>query len=156
MGVLRYKIIRDLWKNKGRTLQVMLIIGLSAGAIGMIMGTRSLFIPGMQGIWQSMNPAMIVLFTGNLSQDELYVLKNVDEVVEIEGVSGLFYDAENDVLIAVIDDLNQIVTFSRRGRLHNIYTDVASGKQEGITLDTNGILYLAFDSGGVARYDWQR
>lgn len=88
MGVLRYKIFRDLWAFKGRTLQVMLIIGLGAGSVGMIMGTRSLFIPEMQRTWQSMNPAMVNIFTGFVSEDELLVLGREDGVVEIEGSSS--------------------------------------------------------------------
>ena len=89
MGVLRYKILRDLWMNKGRTLQVVLIIGIGAAAIGMIIGTRSLFIPGMASIWRSQNPAMIDLYVGPpLSEDDLYALKNVDGVVDIEGLSS--------------------------------------------------------------------
>ena len=89
MGVLRYKIFRDLWTNKSRTLQVVLIIGIGAAAIGMIIGTRALFIPGMADLWRSQNPAMINLFVGPpLSQDDLYALKNVDGVVDIEGLSS--------------------------------------------------------------------
>ena len=88
MGVLRYKIFRDLWAFKGRTLQVVLIIGLGAGSVGMIMSTRSLFIPEMQKSWQSMNPAMVNIFTGYVSEDELFVLEDVDGVVEIEGFSS--------------------------------------------------------------------
>lgn len=89
MGVLRYKILRDLWKNKGRTLQVILIIGIGAGAIGMIMGVRNLLIPGMQDIWQSMDPAMINLFIfPPVNEDELFVLKNLDGVEVIEGLSS--------------------------------------------------------------------
>jgi putative ABC transport system permease protein len=88
MGVLRHKIFRDLWAHKGRTLQVVLIIGLSAGAIGMIMGTRSLFIPGMQSIWQSMNPAMINVYTGYVSENDLIVLRKVDGVVAMEGMGN--------------------------------------------------------------------
>ncbi len=88
MGVLKYKIFRDLWSNKGRTLQIVLIIGLGAGAIGMIMSTRSEFIPGMQKLWQSMHPAMINLFTDYLNDDELVVLEDVDGVVTLEGLSN--------------------------------------------------------------------
>jgi putative ABC transport system permease protein len=92
MGVLGVKIFRDLWNNKGRTLQVVLIIGLGAGSIGMIMGTRNLLIPGMQAIWQSQNPAMINLFTAFLGEDDLQVLSKVEGVAEIEGKSGLIIE----------------------------------------------------------------
>jgi putative ABC transport system permease protein len=88
MGVLGSKLFRDLWNHKGRTIQVILIIGLSAGSIGMIMGTRNLMIPGMQEIWQSQVPAMINLYTPFLGEDELRVLEDVDGVSEIEGKSS--------------------------------------------------------------------
>ncbi len=84
MGVLNFKILRDLWNNKGRTLQVVLIIGLGAGSIGMIMGTRTLFIQGMVDIWKSQNPAMINLYTPSISEDELEVLVQTDGVIESE------------------------------------------------------------------------
>jgi len=88
MGVLGNKLFRDLWNHKGRTIQVILIIGLSAGSIGMIMGTRNLMIPGMQDIWKSQVPAMINLYTPFLSEDELQVLEKVDGVVVLEGKSS--------------------------------------------------------------------
>jgi len=92
MGVLKSKVFRDIWSHKGRTLQIVLIIGLSAGAIGMIMSTRSVFIPGMQDIWRSMNPAMINIYTGYVSDDELYVLKDIAGITEIEGKSSTYIE----------------------------------------------------------------
>ena len=56
MGVLFDKIWRDLWGNKGRTLQVVLIIAMGTFAIGMIIGTRNLVIAGMEEIWQHWFP----------------------------------------------------------------------------------------------------
>ena len=53
MGVLRDKIWRDLWENKGRTIQVVLIIAIGTFAIGMIIGTRQFLITGMQESWRS-------------------------------------------------------------------------------------------------------
>ena len=85
MGVLGSKIFRDLWNNKGRTIQVILIIGLSAGSIGMIMGTRDLMIPGMEDLWKSQVPAMINLYTPYLDEDELQVLEDVEGVDVLEG-----------------------------------------------------------------------
>lgn len=85
MGVLGVKLFRDLWHNKGRTIQVILIIGLGAGSIGMIMGTRNLMIPGMKEIWKAQSPAMINIFTGYVGENELQVLENVEGVAEIEG-----------------------------------------------------------------------
>lgn len=89
MGNLKYKILRDLWVNKVRTLQVMLIIGIGAAAIGMIIGVRNLVVPGMQDIWTSMNPAMINLFVGPaIDEDEVITLAHIDGVAEIEGFNS--------------------------------------------------------------------
>jgi putative ABC transport system permease protein len=88
MGVLWFKILRDLWGNKGRTLQVVLIIGIGAAAIGMIMGTRNLVVAGMTRIWTTFNPAMInILVSPSVTEDELQVLRRVDGVSQVEGMS---------------------------------------------------------------------
>ncbi len=89
MGVLWYKIVRDLWDNKGRTLQVVLIIGLGAAAIGMILGTRNVMIAGMQSIWVDAHPAMIDIGADPpITDDELIVLQHVDGVAKIEGMNS--------------------------------------------------------------------
>ncbi len=59
MGVLFYKIWHDLWGNKSRTLQVVLIIAMGAFAIGMIVGTRNLVIAGEEFCQISSIPAMV-------------------------------------------------------------------------------------------------
>ena len=59
MGVIRYKIWQDLWSNKARTLQVVLIIAVGAIAIGMIIATRNYVVLGMQQGWVESSPAMI-------------------------------------------------------------------------------------------------
>ena len=89
MGVLWFKLFRDLWGNRGRTLQVVLIIGIGAAAIGMIMSTRNLVISGMQDIWRAMHPATINIGVDpTVNDDDLYVLKKVDGVQDIEGLSS--------------------------------------------------------------------
>jgi putative ABC transport system permease protein len=89
MGVLSYKIFRDLWSNKGRTAQVVLIISIGAAAIGMIMGVRNLVVGGMQDIWRSMNPAMINFFVfPGLEQDELFALQKVSGVKDLEAFNN--------------------------------------------------------------------
>jgi len=93
MGVLRFKLIRDIWNNKSRTLQVMLIIGIGSAAIGMIIGTRNLVITGMQDIWRRADPAMINLFiTSPVDEAELIELGQVDGVEEIEGFNTATID----------------------------------------------------------------
>lgn len=89
MGVLRYKLYRDLLKNKGRTFQVVLIISMGATAIGMILSTRNLVTAGMREIWSAMNPAMINLFVGpGVSEAQIDALRAVDGVAELEGLSS--------------------------------------------------------------------
>ncbi len=62
--------------NKGRTLQVVLIIGIGAAAIGMIISVRNLVIPGMEDIGPEGNPAMINIFVDPpVTELEMEVLK---------------------------------------------------------------------------------
>ena len=90
MGNLRYKILRDLWGYRGRTILVMLIIGVGSAAIGMILGTRNLVIPGMQDIWQRMNPAMVNLFISpGITENELLTIGNIDGIEEIEAFNAV-------------------------------------------------------------------
>ena len=63
MGVLWDKVWRDLWENKGRTIQVVLIIAVGTFAIGMIIGTRQFMITGMQMSWRLSSPPTIYLWT---------------------------------------------------------------------------------------------
>lgn len=86
MGVLLHKIWSDVWNNKGRTMQVVLIIAMGAFAIGMIIGTRNLLIPAMENLWRSSSPAMIVLWTNPpVDDDTLLVLERIEGVEEVEG-----------------------------------------------------------------------
>ncbi len=88
MGVLWSKILRDIWHHKARTLQIVGIISIGAAAIGMILGTRNLIIPGMTDIWSESSPAMINIFVGPaVSEDELRVLGRDPEVAVIEGTN---------------------------------------------------------------------
>ena len=89
MGVIRFKIWRDLWVNKGRTLAVVLIIGLGAAAVGMIVSTRNLVIGSMNESWRSANPAMIILSTSPVVGDEtLDVLRRIEGLEDVEGYSN--------------------------------------------------------------------
>lgn len=61
MGVIRYKIWHDLWENKGRTLQVILIIAVGAFAVGLVLGAKTLITQDLTRTWQHSNPATIGL-----------------------------------------------------------------------------------------------
>jgi putative ABC transport system permease protein len=89
MGILRFKVLRDIWMNKSRTLQVVFIIGIGAAAIGMILGTRNLVIPGMQRLWLRIHPAMInMIINPAINDDGLVSLKRENGVQKIEGFSS--------------------------------------------------------------------
>ena len=86
MGVIQFKIWRDLWENKARTLQVVLIIAMGAFAVGMIITTRNLLIPGMEQIWQASDPATINLYADpRVDDDTITALKSVEGVADVEG-----------------------------------------------------------------------
>ena len=89
MGVIRNKIWSDLWDNRARTLQVVLIIAMGTAAIGLIIGISSLVTPTMAVRWQATNPAMINLAVDpTLDENDLLTLKRVDGVEEVEGQSS--------------------------------------------------------------------
>ena len=89
MGVIRNKIWTDLWDNKGRTLQVVLVIAMGTAAIGLIIGISSLVTPTMAVRWRAINPAMINLAVDPaMDDDDLIALKKVDGVEEVEGQSS--------------------------------------------------------------------
>lgn len=93
MGVLKFKIIRDLWANKIRTLQVMLIIGIGSAAIGLILGTRNLVVPGMQDMWTEMSPAMVNMFIfPEIDDAEVDLIKHVDGIAEVEPFNSVTID----------------------------------------------------------------
>jgi putative ABC transport system permease protein len=89
VSIIWRKVWRDVWDNKGRTLQIVLIIAMGAAAIGMILGTRNLMIPAMQSGWQAASPAMINLgVSPAIDDDDLIALKKVDGVEDVEGLSS--------------------------------------------------------------------
>ncbi len=89
MGVIRHKIWHDLWANKGRTLQVILIITVGAFAIGMIITTRTLVIEGMVNSWRDSSPAMMGLsLWPPADEDTLHALTRIDEIEAVEGFAA--------------------------------------------------------------------
>jgi putative ABC transport system permease protein len=88
MGVIRYKIWSEIWQNKGRTLQIVLIIAIGAFAIGMIMGGRNLFQARAGESWRATAPAMISLAAHPAVDDTMITaLKGIRGVEDVEGYS---------------------------------------------------------------------
>jgi putative ABC transport system permease protein len=86
MRVIWYKIWNDIWKNKSRTAQVVLIIALGAFAIGMIITTSEVISVRLAGVWRAAAPAMISLSADPPIDDEqLTALKSISGVTDVEG-----------------------------------------------------------------------
>jgi putative ABC transport system permease protein len=86
MGVIWSKIWHDLWKDRGRTLQVVVIIAVGAFAIGMIINARNLVIRGVTEVWVHSSPLMIGLAVDPpVDDDMLLVLSHLDGVEDVEG-----------------------------------------------------------------------
>lgn len=87
MGVIRYKIWSDLWNNKGRTLQVVLIIAMGAFAIGATIGASDIMRVVMSKDWRASSPAMIWMWVNpEIDDEELTALKSIKGVEEVEGL----------------------------------------------------------------------
>ena len=56
MGVIWHKIWSDIWHNKGRTAQVVLIIAMGAFAIGMIITASELVSVRLGQVWRASSP----------------------------------------------------------------------------------------------------
>src|SRR5258706_7066899 len=62
MGIAFRKVWRDLWNNKGRTLLVVLSIGVGVLAVGMITASNNLIIRQMVLSQESSQPSMVNLY----------------------------------------------------------------------------------------------
>lgn len=86
MGILKYKIWYDLWINKARTVQVVLIIAMGAAALGVIVGSRQLVIGKMTELWEVSSPAMITLWVNPAVSDQTVAsLGRIEGIDVIEG-----------------------------------------------------------------------
>ena len=70
-------------------------------------------------------------------------------------ISGLHYDPATDHVLAISDAANLILEYSRTHELLGVWA-FPGDNQEGITVDPNGFLYIAQDSGGIVKLKWRR
>ncbi|MCG3210689.1 MAG: hypothetical protein FOGNACKC_04320 [Anaerolineae bacterium] len=99
MGVIWYKIWSDIWHNKGRTAQVVLIIAMGAFAIGMIITASELVRVRLGQVWQVSSPPMIYLWADPpIDDNQLAALKSIKGVDDVEGYlsTGLEYRLSPD------------------------------------------------------------
>jgi uncharacterized protein YjiK len=66
-------------------------------------------------------------------------------------LSGLYYDAASDHIFVISDATNIMLEYSRDYKLLHQFA-LPCDNQEGITIDSDGNLYIAQDSGGIIKF----
>jgi putative ABC transport system permease protein len=86
MNSLLIKVWHDLWSNKSRTIQVVLIIALGAFGIGLVIGGRNLIADSIADQWQQAEPPHIKLgVSPPLTDEQVKRLERIDGVTQAEG-----------------------------------------------------------------------
>ncbi|MCD6392841.1 MAG: SdiA-regulated domain-containing protein, partial [Planctomycetes bacterium] len=70
-------------------------------------------------------------------------------------LSGLYYDPATDHVFVVSDATNMILEYSRGHELLSVHA-FPGDNQEGITVDSDGYIYIAQDTGGILKLKWLR
>lgn len=90
MKVITYKIWADLWGNKARTLQIVLIIALGAFGAGLVIGGRNLTAVAINADWQRGKPAAMKLSVDPpMSEAQLIGLESLAGISAVEGFQSL-------------------------------------------------------------------
>lgn len=86
LGVIRYKIWRDLWENKGRTLRVVMIIAIGTFAVGAIIGGKEFMTQDLTYTWESSAPASIgMAVTPAVDEETINTLAHLPGIERVEG-----------------------------------------------------------------------
>lgn len=93
----------------------------------------------------------VPLQTGSQAKDHAKILRYFD--AGIDDISDLHYDRASDRLFVISDKADKLVAVSRAGRRLHVW-DLPGRHQEGITLDSQGNIYIAQDSGGILKLPW--
>ncbi len=72
----------------------------------------------------------------------------------VDDIADLHYDGTSGLLYLISDQANRLVAMSRRGEWRQAW-DLPGDKQEGFTIDSQGNLYVAQDSGGILKLGWR-
>jgi putative ABC transport system permease protein len=93
------KVWYDLWQDKSRTLQVVLVIALGAIGIGLVVGGRNVIANTVLTGWQAAEPPNIkVSVTPPMDDEQLQGLLRLEGVSEAEGLlsSGIEWRVQGD------------------------------------------------------------
>lgn len=87
MNSLLTKVWYELWSNKARTFQVVMVIALGAIGIGLVIGGRNLIAGTISDQWKQAQPPNIKLGVNPpLTSDQLRALERIDGVYQAEGL----------------------------------------------------------------------
>jgi putative ABC transport system permease protein len=82
------KVWRDLWRNKGRTLMVIMSISVGVMAVGMVVSGNTLVLGQMASSHIESNPSHGILWlAGTVDEDIIRSLKRIPSVEDVEGYS---------------------------------------------------------------------
>ena len=84
MNVVYRKVARDIWRNKARTLMVVLSTAVGIFALGLVMTLSELMTSRMTGEWEASQPAHVVLYTDSFSEGTVDALARTRSVADIE------------------------------------------------------------------------
>ncbi len=83
------KVWRDLWRNKGRTLMVIMSISVGVMAVGMVVSANTLTLGQMSRSHVESNPAHAMIWlAGSVDEDTIRSLERLPSVRDIEGYSN--------------------------------------------------------------------
>ncbi len=86
MSSLFTKVWHDLWSNKARTIQVVLVIALGAFGIGLVIGGRNLIAGSIADQWKQAEPPNIKLgVTPPLTDEQIKRVERIEGVFQAEG-----------------------------------------------------------------------
>ena len=86
LGILRYKIWHDLWKNKARTLLVIAIIAVGSLTTGITLGGRALILKDYSHNWIASHPATIGLLVDPAVDEAM--IESLENLAGIDAVAG--------------------------------------------------------------------
>lgn len=90
MNIAFRKVWRDLWKNKGRTLLVVLSIAVGVLALGMITASNTLMQRQMMISQAASRPSNVIMYLRGLVDDEtVHTLARLPGVEDAEGVAAM-------------------------------------------------------------------
>lgn len=84
MGVIWYKVLYDLWRNKTRTLLTALSIAAGVFAVGMMFGMSDQLLSSMDRAHQAVSPAHITIGVGEIDKETTDGLKHITGVAGVQ------------------------------------------------------------------------